>query len=145
MGLDSMSWVRRLGGIGARHATKDEQDRGRPRRDPSSTAEWEARLIEEGVAREWAPRLAPALCEQQAELGEGSARGLILGARIATEAQAEVQASLERQIRDVREVERLLGAFSGELEKLDEVLEVLSAYAQRMRAKPAKPARGMLH
>lgn len=140
-----MSWMRRLGGIGAKHVTKDREDRDRPRRDPSSIAEWEAWLLEEGVAQEWAPRLAPALCERQAELGEGSARALILGARIATEAQAEIQVSLERQIRDVREVERLLGAFSGELEKLDEVLEVLAAYAQRMRAKPAKSARGMLH
>lgn len=142
-----MSWMRRLGGIGARQALQErnEEDPPRPRRDPSSLAEWEARLIEEGIAREWAPRLAPALSERQAELDEGSARALILGARIATEAQADIQRSLERQVRDVREVERLLGAFSGELEKLDEVLEVLSAYAQRMRAKPAKPARGMLH
>jgi hypothetical protein len=140
-----MSWMRRLGGIGAKQGLQDREDRARPRHDPSSIAEWEARLIEEGIEREWAPRLAPGLCQQQAELGEGSARALILGARIATEAQADVQRSLERQIRDVREVERLLGAFSGELEKLDEVLEVLSAYAQRMRAKPAKPARGMLH
>ncbi len=141
-----MSWIRRLGGIGAKQAVQDREDGARPRPDPSSMAEWEARLIEEGgIAREWASRLAPALCEWQAERGEGSARALILGARVATEAQADVQRSLERQIRDVREVERLLGAFSGELEKLDEVLEVLSAYAQRMRAKPARPARGMLH
>ncbi len=140
-----MSWMRRLGGIGARYAAKDGQERVRSRHDPSSIAEWEARLVEEGVAPEWVPRLAPALREGQLDLGEGSARALILGARIATEAQAEVQSALERQLRDVREVERLLGAFSGELEKLDEVLEVLSAYAQRMRAKPARPARGMLH
>jgi len=144
-----MSWMRRLGAIGAKNETKNEtkepERRARPGRDPSSIAEWEARLIEEGVAREWAPRMAPALRQRHAELGDGSASALILGARIATEAQAEIQVSLERQIRDVREVERLLGAFSGELEKLDEVLEVLSAYAQRMRAKPTRPARGMLH
>ena len=42
-------------------------------------------------------------------------------------------------------VERLLGAFSGELEKLDEVLEVLAAYAQRMRAQPRRKSRHTLH
>jgi hypothetical protein len=97
------------------------------------------------VNSDWAIRLAPVLREQFSELGEGSAAGLIRGAVLASEVQAEVQAYVDRNMRDVREVERLLGAFSGELEKLDEVLEVLSAYAQRMRTQPVKPARGMLH
>ena len=56
-----------------------------------------------------------------------------------------MEARVERSLRDVREVERLLGAFSGELEKLDEVLEVLAAYAQRMRPQPAKRERRTLH
>jgi hypothetical protein len=113
--------------------------------EPGSVEEWEAQLVDRGMASDWAIRLAPTLRAQQAELGQGSAAGLIRGAVLATEIQAEVQAYVERNMRDVREVERLLGAFSGELEKLDEVLEVLSAYAQRMRAKPSRPARGMLH
>ena len=71
---------------------------------------------------------------------------LIRGAVLAMAAQSENQAHVERNLRDVREVERLLGAFTGELEKLDEVLEVLSAYAQRMRPqKPPGSNRRLLH
>ena len=40
---------------------------------------------------------------------------------------------LEDSYRELREMERLMGAFSGELSKLDEILEVLAAYARRMR------------
>ncbi len=64
---------------------------------------------------------------------------------MAVEMQSRETAKVQRSARDVREVERLLGAFSGELEKLDEVLEVLSAYAHRMRSKPSKSPRRTLH
>lgn len=101
--------------------------------DPGPVGEWEARIAAAGVSREWAGRLAPGLAASQAELGRGSSLALIRGAALAVALQADSQARAERNLRDVREVERLLGAFSGELEKLDEVLEVLSAYAQRMR------------
>lgn len=103
------------------------------RRDPRKLEEWEARIAAAGVAREHAVRLAPGLAAAQRELGRGSASALIRGAALAAALQADSQAQADRSLRDVREVERLLGAFSGELEKLDEVLEVLAAYAQRMR------------
>jgi hypothetical protein len=130
-------WGRRLFGTG--------RSDGEAGLEPESVEDWESQLVERGVSGECAMRLAPVLREQHGELGRGSARGLIRGAVLASEIHAEAQAFVERNMRDVREVERLLGAFSGELEKLDEVLEVLSAYAQRMRAKPARPSRGMLH
>ena len=107
--------------------------------DPISLKDWEKRLIQLGVSEAWALRLAEKLIPAQRKLGLGSASALILGATITFGAQAEQQASVDRNLREVKEVERLLGAFSGELEKLDEVLEVLAAYAQRMRTKPAKP------
>jgi hypothetical protein len=66
-------------------------------------------------------------------------------ASVAFQVQAGAHSHVERSMRDVREVERLLGAFGGELKKLDEVLEVLAAYAQRMREKPAKSANRTLH
>ena len=83
------------------------------------------------------PRLSGSLEPAGAELGRGTAPALIRGAALAMAIHSEGQGHVERSLRDVREVERLLGAFSGELAKLDEVLEVLSAYAQRMR--PQKP------
>jgi hypothetical protein len=116
------------------------------RLDPRRLEEWEARLAAAGVAPEWAARLAPALAASQREIGRGSAPALIRGAALAVAMQAESQTQVERSLRDVREVERLLGAFSGELEKLDEVLEVLAAYAQRMRPQtPAGSPRRTLH
>jgi hypothetical protein len=123
--------------------------KGQPSQEPQSVSEWEASLIERGVASEWAPPIAGKLASAYKTLGRGSAAGLLLGVTLTVEAQAGEKAGekagVERGMRDVREVERLLGAFSGELEKLDEVLEVLSAYAQRMRNKPHRPAGQTLH
>ena len=118
---------------------------GRRSQEPRSLGEWEARLVERGVPNDWVPSIAAQLVPAYKELGRGSAAGLLLGATLAVEAQEGERAGVERSMRDVREVERLLGAFSGELEKLDEVLEVLAAYAQRMRSKPNRPADRTLH
>lgn len=107
------------------------------RPDPKRIEDWEARIEAAGIDAEWAMRLAPRLAESQPELGRGSSSALIRGAAVALALQSEAQAHVERSLKDVREVERLLGAFTGELAKLDEVLEVLAAYAQRMR--PQKP------
>lgn len=119
--------------------------KGHKTHEPQTLNEWEALLIERGVPNDWAPSIAAQLAPAYKELGRGSAAGLLLGAIVAVEAQAGERAGVERNMRDVREVERLLGAFSGELEKLDEVLEVLAAYAQRMRSKPNRPTGRMLH
>jgi hypothetical protein len=118
---------------------------GRDVEEPRTHEHWESRLVEAGVTSDLAERLALGLACRHRDLGRGTAAPLIQGAALAVELQATAQADVERSLRDVREVERLLGAFSGELEKLDEVLEVLAAYAQRMRAKPASPARRVLH
>jgi hypothetical protein len=106
--------------------------------DPKRIEDWEERMVAAGISEEWAARLAPELAESQRELGRGTSSALIRGAVLAVAVQGESQAQMERSLRDVREVERLLGAFTGELAKLDEVLEVLAAYAQRMR--PQKPS-----
>lgn len=116
-----------------------------PAEEPKKLEDWEARLIEAGVSADWASRLADGLAPRHRDLGRGSAVALIQGAALAVELQASAHADVERSLRDVREVERLLGAFSGELEKLDEVLEVLAAYAQRMRAQPNAAPRRTLH
>lgn len=118
---------------------------GGERWEPLTANDWEAHLIERGVSNEWASRIAAQLAPAYAELGRGSAAALLCGAILTIEAQASERAGVERSMRDVREVERLLGAFTGELEKLDEVLEVLAAYAQRMRTKPDTTPGRTLH
>ena len=113
--------------------------------EPVQLEEWETRLLEAGVSSEWAGKIADQLAPRYVDLGRGSAVALIEGAALAAEVQAVAHADVERNMKDVREVERLLGAFSGELEKLDEVLEVLSAYAQRMRSNPTQTPGRILH
>lgn len=113
--------------------------------EPRRLEDWEARLAEEGVSDEWAARLARRLEAQYRKFEPGAAEALIQGAVAAAAVQAEAHAWIEHNMRDVKEVERLLGAFSGELEKLDEVLDVLAAYAQRMRTKPNRKVRHTLH
>ena len=113
--------------------------------EPREIGDWEASLLEQGVAAEWASPLARRLSSLHREIGRGSAASLVRAAAATVEVQSEARAYVERNMRDVKEVERLLGAFSGELEKLDEVLEVLAAYAQRMRSKPARKTGHTLH
>lgn len=117
--------------------------------EPASIEDWTARLTEHGIERDCALRLAPVLRDHHREAGRGSASALLKGAVSTMQIQSETQATIERRLHEVHEVERLLGAFSGELQKLDEVLEVLSAYAQRMRSQPAhkapRAARRLLH
>jgi hypothetical protein len=144
MGLGTMVWNlnwRFWRGDSTVGQTPNEVRRGEPR----TADDWAARLVEEGVSSEWAQPIAAQLESAHETLGRGSAGALIRGATLAVGAQACEKASVERSLGDVREVERLLGAFSGELEKLDEVLEVLSAYAQRMRTKPSKTPDRTLH
>lgn len=113
--------------------------------EPRRAEDWETRLVDEGVSKEWAPGLARRLEALHRLHGRGSSSALVSAAVAAVQLQAEAQANVERNMRDVKEVERLLGAFSGELEKLDEVLEVLAAYAQRMRTQPKRKPSHTLH
>ncbi|MEZ4330383.1 MAG: hypothetical protein R3F35_01410 [Myxococcota bacterium] len=133
-------WQGRRGRRGLRGARRVDAARmggASVRSDPKRIEDWEARIEAAGIDADWATRLAPRLAESQPALGRGSSSALIRGAALALALQSETQAHVERSLKDVREVERLLGAFTGELAKLDEVLEVLAAYAQRMR--PQKP------
>lgn len=111
--------------------------------------DWESRLRDVGLPENWAARLSASAEQAAKELGPEAELGLMRGIVLVVNAQSEILTQLEGGMRDAREVERLLGAFGGELKKLDEVLDVLSAYAQRMRSKPAsgldKKGRRVLH
>ena len=140
------NWSWRLWGRGEGEVSESGNELSRAGgSEPRGAHEWEARLLQEGVSEPLASRLANSLESAHVESGRGSAGALIRGVTLAARAQTDQQLDVERNLREVREVERLLGAFSGELEKLDEVLEVLAAYAQRMRTKPTKASRRTLH
>jgi hypothetical protein len=70
---------------------------------------------------------------------------LLDGIAMALELQRSTQARLSESLRGLREVERMMGAFSGELSKLDEVLGVLAAYVRRMKSSGAAPTDRTLH
>ena len=91
------------------------------------------RLRERGVtdpeAADLARCMTPDLLRRQP-----SARAAYLdGAAASWHATSDTRAQLEKSVTDIKEVDRLMGAFTGELSKLDEVLEVLAAYVRRMR------------
>lgn len=101
-----------------------------------------ARLRERGVteaeALDLSRRLAPDLLRRQP-----SARAAYLDGVAATwHATRDTRAELDRSLTDIKEVERLMGAFTGELSKLDEVLEVLAAYVRRMRSSNGESSAG---
>jgi hypothetical protein len=78
-------------------------------------------------------------------LADREYRNVLEGATLAVRALADSQQRFSEHSLDLREVERLMGAFSGELGKLDEVLEVLAAYARRMRDTSRSSSAGTLH
>jgi hypothetical protein len=47
--------------------------------------------------------------------------------------------------RDVNEIQRLMDGFTGELRKLEEGLQILSAYLQRMRSRAARGHAATFH
>ncbi len=91
-------------------------------------------LEQRGVPVEFSGALAERTAVQIAGLAAPAREALLDGVAIAVELQHSTRDQLTRNLRGVREVERMMGAFSGELSKLDEVLGVLSAYVRRMKS-----------
>lgn len=83
--------------------------------------------------------LRDALCQRlepiAPTLSEDAYQAALAGIAAAHDVHRVGEAALERSMGDLREIQRLLGAFSDEMKKLDEALRVLSTYVQRMRTK----------
>ncbi len=74
-------------------------------------------------------------------LSEDAYQAALIGIAAASEVQSASEAALQRSLGDLREVQRLLAAFSDEMHKLDGALRVLSTYVQRMRPKASATER----
>jgi hypothetical protein len=74
-------------------------------------------------------------------LSEDAYQAALLGIAAANDVRRLGEAALERSMGDLREIQRLLGAFSDEMRKLDGALRVLSNYVQRIRPKGSAPER----
>lgn len=99
-------------------------------------------LKRSGVAPEWLEQLAVQLCARthSGAISPQEYEALVEGAVLACGVRNEVPLSDDTDTDRVREIERMMQAFAGELAKLDESLDVLSAYVRRMRIGPqAKP------
>jgi hypothetical protein len=106
-------------------------------------------LESRGITADLSALIAVQLCEQKRNGSEtltpDQYEALIDGAALAYGVQCEVETDADASADQVREIERMMQAFAGELSKLDESLEVLSAYVRRMRKQPESalaPVRG---
>ena len=92
-----------------------------------------ADLEQRGVSPEFCEALSRRLEPQVASFENASYLPMLDGVAAAYGVHAETTEALASRLRELGEIERLMGAFSGELSKLDEVLSVLAAHVGRMR------------
>jgi hypothetical protein len=59
----------------------------------------------------------------------------LAGVALANGLHREEEQVLRRSLRDLEEIQLLIGGFSDELRKLDEALRILSTYVRRMRSR----------
>ncbi|MBW2383150.1 MAG: hypothetical protein JRG92_05915 [Deltaproteobacteria bacterium] len=97
------------------------------------TPDLQCSLAGRGISPELSARLAEQLEPRFVQLDSPARLAMIDGVALALDLQRETTHDLARSLRGLKEVERMMGAFSGELSKLDEVLEVLAAYVRRMK------------
>jgi hypothetical protein len=93
----------------------------------------QSELARRGVTCEYGRLLSGRLEQGLAGRSQQEATAVLDGIGIAFSVQQEMSQQLAENVRGLKEMERIMGAFSGELSKLDEVLEVLAAYVRRMR------------
>lgn len=110
-----------------------------------SVTTWRAELERRGVPTDFSRTLAERAHAYAATHGPEAASALLDGMAIAFEVEHATRDQLARSLRGLREVERMMGAFSGELSKLDEVLGVLAAYVRRMRSSGGAESDRTLH
>ena len=124
--------------------TSDQSGPGHvvPAADAGAIDALESRLRERGVTDADARSLAEQLAGQLSAHGRGGREAFVEGIAAGWHASDETRARLDRTVSDIKEVERLMGAFTGELSKLDEVLEVLAAYVRRMRSSKSESSEG---
>jgi hypothetical protein len=98
------------------------------------SADLEARGVSPGRAAQLASQLSQGKSWERLSPEEYEA--LLDGASVTAAPEQGVAPTGEENVEQVREIERMMQAFAGELAKLDESLEVLSAYVRRMRELP---------
>ncbi len=114
----------------------------RSRRAPARDRQQIERDLERlGVTEDLRDALCRRLEPIASTLSDDAYQAALAGIAAAHDVHRVGEAALERSMGDLREIQRLLGAFSDEMRKLDEALRVLSTYVQRMQTKSSAPQR----
>ena len=93
----------------------------------------QAALVRRGLPESLSGMLANRALSHLTSLNPASREAYLDGLSMAFELQDSAGAELARNLQGLREVERIMGAFSGELGKLDEVVGVLNTYVHRLK------------
>ena len=123
------------------------------RESDDSHAEGAAELLQQirgdlelrGVTSELSELLSGPLHDRATQLNDAHYDSLLDGVALAVGVRPHAGEELVRDSSEIREVERMMQAFAGELSKLDETLEVLAAYVRRMRTNSDSKKARILH
>ena len=129
--------------MGSKRDVEMDQD-GERREVSTARARIRADLELRGVAPEFSDALSERLESRVKSFESESYLPLLDGVAAACGVHAEATEGLADRLRELSEIERLMGAFTGELSKLDEVLSVLAAHVGRMRTNTPEKKR-ILH
>ena len=104
-------------------------------------------LERRGVPEPFSEPLAERLADLASQLSASEYHAALLATAAACEILQSDAAQLEIdcRARDVREIQRLMQGFAGELRKLEEGLGVLSAYLVRLRTAADGEPGGIIH
>ena len=117
-----------------RAATERERNEG-------IRSELERRGISEEFARAVAQQLEPFAADLNAEQLES----VLSGVAVAYGVHRRSIDAFRRTVTELEEVQLLLGSFGSELRKLDEAVEILAAYAARLRQHTSPPPPRNVH
>lgn len=121
---------------------KPQIETTRPLDDHSGRSQRVRRDLERrGVASEFSQQAAHRLGDIVSDLSDAEYSAVLEGVAAAYGVHRESGTPMSPELPDVSEVQRLMQGFAAELGKLEEGLQVLSAYVVRMSAR-SKPAPG---
>jgi hypothetical protein len=104
-----------------------------------------ADLERRGVPPHFCEPLAERLAELALQFSASEYHAALLAVSAACEVLPQEAGQLESRCRDVREIQRLMQGFAGELRKLEEGLRIVSAYLVRLRSTADGDPGGFVH
>ncbi len=130
-----MRWKTELPGVGE---TAEECREGRVRKIRED-------LHARGVDVATAEMLSAPLASQLERQGPDAYEAMLDGVALACSPQGEDSECAASRAGEFQEIDRLMGSFTAELNKLDEVLQVLAAHLSRMRTTATSDSQRVVH